>query len=68
MLPGLLLLMVAPPAVTLPAGGSAWTLAPSAIISDTDRVFRANMAALAVLPRTDDEALPALLVFSETAT
>ena len=68
MLPGLVWLMVAPPAVTVPPGGSAYTFAPSAIISDTDKVFRANKAALAVLPRTGEEALPALLVFSETAT
>ncbi len=60
--------MLALPAETTPPAGSARTLAPQAIIRETARIFRPKPA-WAPAPAVQEEIfLPALRVFSETAT
>ena len=60
--------MVALPAVTTPPVGWAWTPAPQASISETARIFRLKLAWPPAAEVQDEVFLPALRVFSETAT
>ncbi len=63
--------MVALPADTTPPTGWACTPAPQAIIKETARIFRLKLPpapAAAAAAVHDDIFLPALRVFSETAT
>jgi hypothetical protein len=60
--------MVALPADTTPPAGWANTLAPQAIIRETARMFSPKRAWPPAAVVQEDALLPALRVFSETAT
>ena len=60
--------MVALPADTTPPTGWAWALAQQASIRDTARIFSLELASPRAAEVQDEIFLPALRVFSETAT
>ena len=60
--------MVALPADTTPPTGCAWTPAPQASIRETASTFSLKLASPPAAEVPDDIFLPALRVFSETAT